>query len=289
MKWGFIPKESPKPKYLVCNADESEPGTFKDRDIMRYTPHLLIEGMVIGGYTIGAKTGYIYIRGEYVREAKLLNAAIDEAYAKGFLGKNILGSGFDFDLTVHRGAGAYICGEETGLLNSLEGKRGEPRVKPPFPAQSGAFAGPTIVNNVETLADVPFIISRGGEWFAKLGKLEKSGGTRLFSVSGHVNKPGVYELPSGAYTLRQIVDEVCGGVLGGKKTEGGYPRRFFGSRINGGRNRRHRRYRTDHESRLDAWICRDHGDRRRHLYGEVDSENYKILRPRILRPVHPLS
>ena len=217
MKWGFIPKTSPKPKYLVCNADESEPGTFKDRDIMRYTPHLLIEGMVIGGFAIGAKIGYIYIRGEYVREAKLLNAAIDEAYAKGYLGKNILGSGFDFDLTVHRGAGAYICGEETGLLNSLEGKRGEPRVKPPFPAQAGAFGGPTIVNNVETLADVPFIINRGGEWFSSLGKLEKSGGTRLFSVSGHVKKPGVYELPSGAYTLRQIIYDVCGGILNDKK------------------------------------------------------------------------
>ena len=223
MKWGFIPKDSPKPKYLVCNADESEPGTFKDRDIMRYTPHLLIEGMVIGGFTIGAKVGYIYIRGEYVREAKLLNEAIDEAYAKGFLGKNIQGSGFDFDLTVHRGAGAYICGEETGLLNSLEGKRGEPRVKPPFPAQSGAFSGPTIVNNVETLADIPFIITRGGEWFSKLGKLEKSGGTRLFSVSGHVQKPGVYELPSGAYTLRQIIYDVCGGVLNGKKLKSVIP------------------------------------------------------------------
>ncbi|RYZ72963.1 MAG: NADH oxidoreductase (quinone) subunit F [Proteobacteria bacterium] len=223
MKWGFIPKDSPKAKYLVCNADESEPGTFKGRDIMRYTPHLLIEGMLIGGFTIGANTGYIYIRGEYTREAKLLDDAIDEAYEKGFLGKNILGSGFDFDLTVHRGAGAYICGEETGLLNSLEGKRGEPRVKPPFPAQAGAFGGPTIVNNVETLADVPFIINKGGDWFSSLGKLEKSGGTRLFSVSGHVNKPGVYELPSGAYTLRQIIYDVCGGVLGNKKLKAVIP------------------------------------------------------------------
>ena len=217
MKWGFIPKTSPKSKYLVCNADESEPGTFKDRDIMRYTPHLLIEGMVIGGFAIGAHIGYIYIRGEYVREAKLLQEAIDEAYEKGYLGKNIQGSGFDFDLTVHRGAGAYICGEETGLLNSLEGKRGEPRVKPPFPAQAGAFGGPTIVNNVETLADVPFIINRGGDWFSSLGKLEKSGGTRLFSVSGHVKKPGVYELPSGGYTLRQIIYDVCGGILNDRK------------------------------------------------------------------------
>ena len=223
VKWGFIPKQSAKAKYLVCNADESEPGTFKDRDIMRYTPHLLIEGMVIGGFAIGANRGYIYIRGEYTREAKLLNAAIDEAYAKGYLGKNILGSGFDFDLTVHRGAGAYICGEETALLNSLEGKRGEPRVKPPFPAQSGAFAGPTIVNNVETLAAIPHIINRGGDWFSKLGKLEKSGGTRLVSVSGHVKKPGVYELPAGAYTVRQIIYDICGGVLGDKKLKAVIP------------------------------------------------------------------
>jgi NADH-quinone oxidoreductase subunit F len=223
MKWGFIPKESAKPKYLVCNADESEPGTFKDRDIMRYTPHLLIEGMVIGGFAIGSNQGYIYIRGEYAKEAKLLNEAIAEAYAKGYLGKNILGSGFSFDLTVHRGAGAYICGEETGLLNSLEGKRGEPRVKPPFPAQAGAFGGPTIVNNVETLANVPFIVNRGGEWFAKLGKLEKSGGTRLISISGHVNRPGVYEIAAGSMTIRQIIDDLGGGVLGGKKLKAVIP------------------------------------------------------------------
>ncbi len=212
-KWGFIPKQSAKPKYVVCNADESEPGTFKDRDIMRYTPHMLIEGMVIAGHAIGSKTGYIYIRGEYVREAKLLNEAIDEAYEKGYLGKNILGSGHDFDLTVHRGAGAYICGEETALLNSLEGKRGEPRVKPPFPAIAGAFAGPTIVNNVETLAAVPHIVNKGGEWFAKQGKLERSGGTRLFCVSGHVKKPGLYELPAGGVTLRQLIYDYCGGIL----------------------------------------------------------------------------
>ena len=186
MKWGFIPKQSTKPKYVVCNADESEPGTFKDRDIMRYVPHLLIEGMVIAGRAIGAHIGYIYIRGEYYREAQLLDAAIAEAHKKGFLGKDIQGSGFDFELYVHRGAGAYICGEETGLLNSLEGKRGEPRVKPPFPAQAGAFGGPTVVNNVETLASVPYIVNFGGEWYAKQGRHEKSGGSRLFCVSGHV-------------------------------------------------------------------------------------------------------
>ena len=213
VKWGFIPEKSERPKYLVCNADESEPGTFKDRDLMRYTPHLLIEGMVIGAYAIGAHVGYIYIRGEYTREAKLLQVAIDEAYAAGYLGKNIQGTGFDFDLTIHRGAGAYICGEETALLNSLEGKRGEPRVKPPFPAVSGAFGGPTIVNNVETLCAVPFIVDQGGEWFSGLGKLEKSGGTRLFCVSGHVKKPGVYELAAGSVTLRQLIYDYCGGIL----------------------------------------------------------------------------
>lgn len=223
MKWSFIPRQSPKPKYLVCNADESEPGTFKDRDILRYTPHLLIEGMVIGGYAIGSNASFIYIRGEYAREAKLLQAAIEEAYTNGYLGKNILGSGFNFDVTMHRGAGAYICGEETGLLNSLEGKRGEPRVKPPFPAQAGAFGCPTIVNNVETLASVPFIIGRGGEWFSKLGTLEKSGGTRLFSVSGHVKKPGLYELPCGSFTLRQLIYDYCGGILGDKKLKAVIP------------------------------------------------------------------
>mgnify|MGYP001594860253 CR=1 FL=1 len=223
MKWGFITKQSSKQKYLVCNADESEPGTFKDRDIMRYTPHLLIEGMVIAGFSIGSHVGYIYIRGEYAREAKLLNEAIDEAYAKGFLGKNVLGSGFAFDLTVHRGAGAYICGEETGLLNSLEGKRGEPRVKPPFPAQAGAFGGPTIVNNVETLANVPFIVNRGGDWFAKLGKLEKSGGTRLLSISGHVKKPGVYEVAAGSMTIRQLIYDLAGGILNDRKLKAVIP------------------------------------------------------------------
>lgn len=223
MKWSFIPKQSTKPKYLVCNADESEPGTFKDRDIMRYTPHLLIEGMIISAYAINAHIGYIYIRGEYTREAILLQKAIDEAYEKGYLGNKVLGTDFQFDLTVHRGAGAYICGEETGLLNSLEGKRGEPRVKPPFPAISGAFGGPTIVNNVETLAAIPYIVNQGGEWFSKLGKLEKSGGTRLFCVSGHVKKPGLYELPAGGVTLRQLIYDHCGGILNDRKLKAVIP------------------------------------------------------------------
>ncbi len=224
MKWSFIPKVSEHAKYLICNADESEPGTFKDRQLLRFLPHLLIEGMVIAARAIGAKVGYIYIRGEYVQEAKILQAAIDEAYAKNFLGQAIFATaGENFELTLHRGAGAYICGEETALLNSLEGKRGEPRVKPPFPAQIGAFGGPTVVNNVETLCSVPFIINRGGPWFAGLGKLEKSGGNRLFCVSGHVERPGVYELPAGGVSLRQLIDEHCGGVLGKRKLKAVIP------------------------------------------------------------------
>jgi NADH-quinone oxidoreductase subunit F len=223
MKWSFIPKNSEKPKYLVCNADESEPGTCKDRQIMRYTPHVLIEGLIIGSYAIGCHHAYVYIRGEYVREAELLNAAIDEAYANGYLGKNIMGSTYSLDITVHRGAGAYICGEETGLLNSLEGKRGEPRVKPPFPAISGAFACPTAVNNVESIANVPHIMRMGGEEFARLGKIDKSGGTRLISLSGHVSTPGVYEMQAGSMTLRQIIDEFGGGILNGKKLKAVIP------------------------------------------------------------------
>ncbi len=217
MKWGFIPKQSPTAKYLVCNADESEPGTFKDRAIIVYSPHMLIEGMIIGAHAIGAHVGFIYIRGEYVNEAKMLEKAIAEAYDEGYLGDNVMKSGFKFDLYVHRGAGAYICGEETGLLNSLEGKRGEPRVKPPFPAIKGAFGGPTIVNNVETLAAIPWIINNGGEAYAKLGKFPNSGGTRLYCVSGHVNKPGLYEFPCGTVTLRELIYDHCGGISGNRK------------------------------------------------------------------------
>jgi NADH-quinone oxidoreductase subunit F len=223
MKWSFIPKESKVPKYMVCNADESEPGTFKDRAIITYTPHALIEGMIIGSYAIGAHTAYIYIRGEYVREAEYLEVALAEAYKAGHLGKNIFGSGYDLDIYVHRGAGAYICGEETALLNSLEGKRGEPRVKPPFPAIKGAFGGPTIVNNVETLANIPLIVNKGGEWYASLGKLPNSGGTRLFGVSGHVNKPGLYEFKCGEITLKELIYDHCGGIKGNRKLKAVIP------------------------------------------------------------------
>ncbi|HEV8130511.1 MAG TPA: NADH-quinone oxidoreductase subunit NuoF, partial [Acidobacteriota bacterium] len=214
-KWSFIPKDSPKPKYLVVNCDESEPGTFKDRHILEWDPHLLLEGIVIASYAIDARRCFIYTRGEYFHYANIVQAALDEAYREGFFGKNIFGTGFDLDVTIHLGAGAYICGEETALLESLEGKRGWPRLKPPFPAISGLFGCPTIINNTETLAHVPGIIRNGGEWFASLGT-SRNGGTRLFSVSGHVKKPAVYELPVGT-TLREIIFNHAGGMRSDKK------------------------------------------------------------------------
>ena len=221
MKWSFVPKESKRPKYVVCNADESEPGTGKDRDLMRYDPHQMIEGMIIAGYALGSSTSYIYIRGEYWYIKEILEKAIAQAYAQGYLGKNILGSGFDHDMYVHPGAGAYICGEETALLESLEGKRGHPRLKPPFPAVVGLYGGPTVVNNVETLAVVPHIILNGGEWYKALGT-EKSGGTKLFTVSGHVNNPGNFEVPMG-YPLMKLINEDCGGIAGGRKLKAVIP------------------------------------------------------------------
>jgi NADH-quinone oxidoreductase subunit F len=214
VKWGFLPKDLSRPRVLVINADEGEPGTFKDRQIMARAPHLLLEGIAIASYAMTIHLSYIYIRGEFVREAKIVEEAVAEAYANGFFGKNILGSGFDLDVYVHRGAGAYICGEETSLINSLEGKRGWPRIKPPFPASVGAFGLPTIVNNVETIADVPWIVTNGGEKFASLG-VEKNGGTRLIGVSGPVNRPGVYELSAGVL-LRDIIYTHAGGLKDGK-------------------------------------------------------------------------
>lgn len=213
-KWQFIPKDSKKPVYLVINADEGEPGTCKDRYILEKDPHQLIEGILISAYAIGSHKAYIYIRGEYVKPYRNLQAAVDEAYAKGYLGKSVFGSGYAMDLVVHRGAGAYICGEETSLLNSLEGKRGYPRLKPPFPAIVGLFGCPTIINNVETIACVPHILKNGPEWFVGLGS-PGNGGTHLFSVSGHVEKPGVYELPMGV-PLREVIYKHAGGVKGGK-------------------------------------------------------------------------
>ena len=214
VKWSFMPKDSGKPHYLCCNADESEPGTFKDRELIRWTPHQLIEGCLIGSYAIGAKHCYIYLRGEFFEATQVLAKALEDAYAAGLVGENILGSGETIDITLHVGAGAYICGEETGLMNSLEGRRGQPRVKPPFPAAVGAFGMPTTVNNVETLCAVPHIVKEGGAYYRQWGT-EKSPGTKLFCVSGHVRRPGNYELPLG-FPLMELINDVCGGMREGR-------------------------------------------------------------------------
>jgi len=217
MKWGFLAKPEGVPRYLVCNADESEPGTFKDRYLMEHIPHALIEGMITSSYALGARKSYIYIRGEYFYVSRILQHAIDEAYAAGWLGENILGSGFSHDCYVQVGAGAYICGEETALLESLEGKRGNPRIKPPFPAVAGLWGCPTVVNNVETIAAVCPIITMGGEAYSKIG-IGKSTGTKLISASGHINKPGVYEIELGLPVEEFIFsDAYCGGIRNGRK------------------------------------------------------------------------
>ncbi len=221
VKWSFVPKDVDKPKYLCVNADEGEPGTIKDRYIMTHDPHLLLEGIIIASYCVGINTAYIYIRGEYETVALRLEKAIAEASAKGYLGKNILNSGFDLQVYVHRGAGAYICGEETALLESLEGKRGNPRLKPPFPALVGLFQSPTVINNIETLSNVPKIILNGADWFVQKG-LPKDGGTRIFGVSGMVKNPGIYEMPVGT-NLKDIIFKVAGGMKDGKKLKAVIP------------------------------------------------------------------
>lgn len=215
MKWSFMPKQPPngKPSYLVINADESEPGTCKDRDIIRNDPHKIVEGALLAGYAMRAVAAYIYIRGEFYNEAVALQKAIDEAYADGLIGKNACGSGYDFDVYLHRGAGAYICGEETALLESLEGKKGQPRLKPPFPAGVGLYGCPTTINNIETIAVVPTILRRGGKWFAELGR-ENNTGTKVFCISGHVNNPCNVEEEMGI-PLRELIEKYAGGVRGG--------------------------------------------------------------------------
>jgi len=220
VKWGFINRDAPGAKYLVCNSDEGEPGTFKDRDILRYNPHQLVEGMIIAGWVIGANAGYNYIRGEFWEPYERFIGAVQEARDAGYLGENILGSGFDFDLHAHLGAGAYICGEESALLESVEGKKGQPRFKPPFPAQIGLYGAPTIINNTESLASIPEIMRRGGEWFRDLG-VENSGGSKLFSVSGNVNKPGNFEVPMGTPFSKLL--EMAGGMKDGRKLKAVIP------------------------------------------------------------------
>ncbi len=221
MKWSFALADPKFPKYLICNADEGEPGTFKDRPILEKNPHLLIEGMIISGYALGSEYGYIYLRGEYPRAADILNKAISEAYGKNFLGDNVAGRGIRFHLAVYQGAGAYICGEETALIESIEGKKGQPRSKPPFPVNSGAWDMPTIVNNVETLSNVPYIVEIGGEAYSKIGSRDCPG-PKLYSVSGCVEKPGVYELPMGT-SLRDIIYKYAGGIRSGKKLKAVIP------------------------------------------------------------------
>jgi NADH-quinone oxidoreductase subunit F len=223
MKWSFIDKKTSNPRYLICNADESEPGTFKDRYLLQHIPHRLIEGMICAAYGLGANKAYIYVRGEFKNIIGILNIAIKEAYAAGLLGKNILGSGFDLDLHVHSGAGAYICGEETALIESLEGKRGNPRIKPPFPAVKGLYQCPTVVNNVETLANIGWIINNGGEAYSKIG-IGKSTGTKLISACGNINNPGVYEIELGMSVSEFIYSEnYCGGIKNGKELKAVIP------------------------------------------------------------------
>jgi NADH-quinone oxidoreductase subunit F len=221
LKWSFLPKNG-APRYLCVNADEGEPGTYKDRLIIEKDPHQLIEACVVSCHGIGAKVGYIYIRGEFHEGYRVLAKALEEAYAAGYVGKNILGTGVDVELYIHRGAGSYECGEETALIESLEGKRGQPRVKPPFPAVQGLYNSPTIVNNVETLVNVPLILERGAEWFASMGT-EKNGGPKLYCISGHVEKPGIYETPMGKITLRQLIYDYAGGIPNGRKLKAVIP------------------------------------------------------------------
>lgn len=220
LKWSFMPRRLPGDKYIVCNSDEGEPGTCKDRDILRYNPHQLIEGMIIAGYTIGAQTGYNYIRGEFYEPIERFEAALKEAREAGLLGKNILGTGFNFELHTHVGAGAYICGEETALLESLEGKKGQPRYKPPFPAGYGLYGRPTTINNTESLASIPVILQHGADWFHELGT-PNNGGSKIFCVSGHVNKPGNYEVPLGTPFAELL--ELAGGVRNGHKLKAVIP------------------------------------------------------------------
>jgi len=221
LKWSFVPRQSERPKWLLCNADEGEPGTFKDRILMEQTPHQLIEGMALACYAIGSETAYIYIRGEYTLATRRLQEAITECRSTGLLGQDILGSGFNLEMHIHRGGGAYICGEETALIESLEGKRGQPRFKPPFPAVEGFYRGPTVVNNVETLVCIPHIVNRGADWFSAIGS-ERCPGPKLYCLSGHIRNPGLYELPMGV-PLRQLVEEQGGGTLSGGPVKGVIP------------------------------------------------------------------
>ena len=261
LKWSFVPKQSEKPKYILVNGDESEPGTCKDRPIFEYDPHSVIEGTIIAGLAVGAKRGFIYMRGEYRYLLDIMDKCIAEAYEKGFLGKNIFGmEGVDFDCISHSGAGAYEVGEESALMESLEGKRGVPRIRPPFPAVVGLWGGPTVINNAETIASVPHVLRLGGAEYAKIGT-ERNGGTRLFGISGHVEKPGVYELPMG-YSLRDAIYKVAGGIPNGKKLKAVVPGGSSTPVLRGRRDRRRHGLRSACEGRYDARLGRRRGARR---------------------------
>ncbi len=286
LKWQFVLKDTPKPKYIACNADESEPGTFKDHVLMERNPHLLIEGCAIGCFAIGAKVAYIYIRGEFYHVQETLERAIEEAYRAGFLGKNILGSGFDCDVYVHRGAGAYEAGEETALIESLEGKRAQPRIKPPFPAVAGLYQCPTAVNNVETLCNVPLIVLDGPEWFAGLGP-EKNGGPKLYCISGHVKRPGVYEA-SMHTTLRELIygEQYAQGMLNGRTFKAIIP----GGLVGADPARQGPRYAGQLRSHSKGGIAARFGGSHRHgrqrLHGVAGNEPAALLPSRVVRQVH---
>ena len=283
MKWGFIPQDNPNPKYLVVNADESEPGTCKDVPLMMASPHTLVEGVIISSYAIRANTAFIYVRGEVLHVIRRLQRAVQEAYLAGHLGTDIHGSGYDLDLVVHAGAGAYICGEETALLDSLEGRRGQPRLRPPFPAVAGLYASPTVINNVESIASVPSIIANGASWFSSMGT-ERSKGYGIFCLSGHVTRPGQYEAPLGI-TLRTLID-LAGGMREGHElkfwTPGGSSTPMLTAehldvpaRLRGGRR-----------GRLDARHPRPPAVRRDHLRGPRRAALDGVLQARVLRQVH---
>ena len=285
MKWSFVPRTSPKPKYIVVNADESEPGTCKDRVLIENDPHQLIEGVLIAGLAVDAHAGYIYIRGEYRYLIEIMDKAIAEAYASGWLGKNIQGTGFDFDLYTHTGAGAYECGEESALLESLEGKRGIPRIRPPFPAVVGAFQCPTVLNNVETYCAVPAILRDGGAAFAALG-VPKAGGTKMTCLTGHVNKPGVYELRLG-FPVKQMIEEVGGGIRGGRKLKAFIPGGsscpvLTAAECEGA----HHGLRFHGRAQDHAGFGRRDRHGRRHVHGEGRAAHHAVLRARKLRLVH---
>ncbi len=286
MKWSFVPKQSAKPKYVLVNGDESEPGTCKDHLIFLHDPHAVIEGTIIAGLAVGAKMGFIYLRGEYRYLLEIMEKAVADAYAKGFLGKNIFGSETEFQIITQTGAGAYEVGEESALMESLEGKRGVPRIKPPFPAVVGLYGGPTVINNAETIATVPHVIAMGAAAYAAVGT-PRNGGTRLFCISGHVERPGVYELPMG-YNLKKMIYEVAGGIRGGRKLKAVVP---GGSSTPGAAARRDRHrhgLRPGGQSRLDARLRRRGGHRRPDLHRRVRAAHHQLLSARKLRLVHSL-